>query len=91
MTRLHQAGAAQAATLAHTPRTSSLVAIGNQLHNETCLAFSEQRLDRTHRTGAPPDLDALSDFQRPLIAQMPSRHHLVAAPNLISIASSRHS
>jgi hypothetical protein len=68
----------------------ALVAIGQQLHNETCFAFPEKRLNGAHHPGVASDLDAVSDFQRSLRVEVASRDHLVPAPKLITIVSPRH-
>ena len=67
-----------------------LAAIEQQLHDETYFAFPEQRLNRAHDPGLTADLDVIANLERTLIVQMASRHHLVAAPQLIAVVDPNH-
>jgi hypothetical protein len=51
--------------------------------------FAEQRLDCADDSGLPADFDAIAHLERPHVVQMAGRHHLVAAPKLISIPDPR--
>src|SRR6266851_4790336 len=64
--------------------------LASDLHHDSQLQFTEQRLDRENDSGLAADHNAPANLERLLTAEMPGRNDLLAAAKLVAIAEDRH-